>query len=141
MALSAVFAKPHRFRRVLILNGAEGSDIAETVIRACPSVEFLNICVKDDGILKTMGGAFEPRLGYHGCMGRDGVAVMAPNYREIFLDDPETQSAVLKAFAVGVEGDDPSEWADHHYSFLHSPNWKLYRIFFEKGLAGLKALD
>ena len=135
VALLAINMAPLLFRRVLILNGAETAEEALPIIEQNPHIEFLNICVSTDDVLRIMGGIFEPKLGYHGCMGRDGID---PNElpslaKQIFIDLPYHKDFYRELHGWNLEGNNPNTLGDHLYSYKNQNNWPLYQEFLKNG--------
>lgn len=135
VALQAVLARPVKFRRVLMLNGAEIERVAKPIIKANTGVQFLNIAVYEDDVLNYMGDRFAPGEGKKRCIGNGmpaGVRRLS-NFDEIVLDDEDDYEFFLDRYGWNLAGDGPSA-GDHSYSFLHDGNYELFRRFFRGDL-------
>lgn len=124
VALQAVSAAPRTFRKVILLNGAETCEAAREAMKKAPSVDFLNIAVKTDDTVKTLGGTFAPKLGYEGCIG-NGTGSFPDNCTEIILDDIASKAEYVSR-GWDIRGNGPG-WADHDFSYKHPPNWNIYK--------------
>jgi pimeloyl-ACP methyl ester carboxylesterase len=131
VVLLAMKQYPNLFSKVLFLNGAESSDVAEPIIGLNDKTKILNICVKTDDVLSVMGAVFEPRFGYHPCMGQHGLKECGKNVKQLFLDDPQTQKNIFEANGWTIAGDNPKSIGDHFYSYTFEGNWPLYQRFFD----------
>ena len=132
VVLLAVQRQPECFRRVLLLNGAEIWRKAIPIIETSPSVDFLNIAVREDDVLARMGALAAPGDGPKHCIGNGCPAGMRrlPNFREVVLDDDYDQRYFADRYGFDdLEGDGPS-YGDHSFSFVHEGNHALYRAFF-----------
>jgi hypothetical protein len=94
-----------------------------------PDVEFLNIVVRTDGVLRWLGSLFSPRIGWHATIGQRGLGQDAPpNWLEIVLDDSDWQDWGLARGWV-LRGNNPRKLSDHWFSYEWRGNWPLYRAF------------
>ncbi len=57
-----------------------------------PDIEFLNVCVQADTVLRRFGAWFSPILGKRPTLGQKGLGTDAPpNWRELLLDSEAAQ--------------------------------------------------
>jgi hypothetical protein len=135
VALLAIQSDPDRFEgsSVLMLNGAEMVDVGMPIINDVHTC-FLNIAVREDGVLEYMGENFAPGDHVGGCIGNGcpAGARRLVNFDEIILDDDFDKQFFLARCGWDLEGDGPSQ-GDHSYSFLREANWPLFRKFFTDG--------
>lgn len=127
VALLAVAENPHWFRRVMLLNGAETSSEAIRLMAMAPEVEFINVAVEDDDILRKMGAVMSPKVGYDPCIG-NGMDVVPENCLQVVLDDPDDP---IHTRFHDLEGDNPDSWGDHFWSFMCQKNWPLLTWWFQ----------
>ena len=129
VALQAVSIAPHRFRRVLIMNGAETVEEAAPVFEMASHVDFLSVGAYSDDVVRLAGGIFAPKIGYDPCLA-NGFENTFDNVQQVILDDPDEQQFYWAKYGWRIEGDNPDNYGDHSYSFLHKGNWPLLREFF-----------
>ncbi len=134
VVLSALEHGCHNVRRVILLDGAEHCRDAFKVARARPEVEFLNIVVRTDGVLRWLGSLLSPRIGWHTTIGQRGLGRDAPaNWLEIVLDDRDWQDwGRTKGWVL--RGNNRWSLGDHWYSYEWRGNWPLYRQFLKGSL-------
>lgn len=125
VVLLAAARSPTMFGRVVMLNGAETVQAALPLLRAAVGVEFLNVAVREDDVLRRMGARFEPRFGRHGCIG-NGIGTPPDNVTQVILDDPLDP---MRLPFPDLRGDNPDSYGDHDYSWKHEGNYELYRTF------------
>ena len=113
-------------RRVLFLNGAASCSQALVVARKMPEVEFINVIVRSDKVLKVFGRHFSGQGLGGKVIGYDGLGELAPpNWTEFQLDSLEVH---LWATANGwdLRGNNPKQIADHWYTTTYEPNWRFW---------------
>lgn len=132
--LLAAKKRPDLFRRIILLNGAQAKEEAVQIIKASSGIEFLNIAVKTDDVLKRLGARFAPGFGRDEMIGRHRIS--SHNCTTIILDNKKDKSYWLNR-GIHIKGDNPKKWSDHSYSFLWAENWKIYRLFLNNGLGAL----
>lgn len=113
--------------RVLLLNAAEHVPAARDAAEYHFGVEFFNVVVRTDDILRGLGGLMSPRIGYESCVGQVGMGDPPPNWHDLVLDDPDLQFGWGLEHGYDLRGDDPDGVGDHWYSYEWAPNWELYR--------------
>ncbi len=128
VALLLLTLRPHKFDRVLLMNGAETVYIANRIIRNYPDIRFKNVAVRTDDVVAGLGAWFEPRPGRHPCIG-NGIGGRLPldNLNEVILDDPVQKDYYHRNYGWRIDGDNPDSRGDHSYSFLNKNNWPLLR--------------
>ena len=127
-------------RNLVIMNGAEMAETGERVARANPHVNFTNLVVRSDKVLRYAGAVFAPEGGlYKVCLGQEGLGKDAPsNWRDIDLDDPNTQ-AWARERGWNLKGDNPASRGDHWFTYRHPGNQGLIRVALAGKLRGAEA--
>ncbi len=115
-------------RNLLIMNGAELVKTGEPIARANPQVNFTNLVVQSDKVLKYAGAKFAPEGGFGAvCLGQVGLGKDAPsNWRDVDLDDPVDQ-AWGRERGWNLKGDNPMSRGDHWYTYRHKGNRGMIR--------------
>ncbi len=113
-------------KRVLLLNGAEASLNASLCAAVNPSIDFYNIQVHTDAVLKFLGSLFTPDVFYQPVIGHYGLPDVLGNWHDIVLDDKRTHEWG-KQFGWDLKGNNPRKISDHWYSFMHHGNHGLLK--------------
>lgn len=129
VVLAALRANPDLpVRRVVLLNGAELSRTAFETAKLRRDVQFINMVVETDAVLRLFGGLFAPGDLYAPCVGQAGLGEAAPNnWRDLHLDDPQFRKWAAGNGMPDVRGDNPHRVLDHWYTHKHPGNWPLIR--------------
>ncbi len=124
-------------RNLVIMNGAEMALTGERVARANPHVNFTNLVVRSDKVLRYAGAVFAPEGGFYKvCLGQNGLGKDAPpNWRDIDLDDPTTQ-AWGREQGWNLKGDNPNSRGDHWWTYRNEGNHGLIRAALSAKLRG-----
>ena len=119
-------------RNLVIMNGAEMAETGERVARVNRQVNFINLVVKSDKVLRYAGAVFAPEgRFYKPCLGQRGLGKDAPsNWRDVDLDDPADQ-AWGRDRGWNLKGDNPESRGDHWYTYRHEGNWGMIRAVLE----------
>lgn len=129
-ALSMI--EPGKIERILILDGAELQKAAIAALAIPNPPEILNVCVRHDRVLKDLGSWASLEIG--SCIGYAGIGDRPPpRWRDLFLDDPDTQRRALEAYEWGFDAVNELDPLGHWESYEIIGNWPLYRHFM-KGL-------
>lgn len=117
--------------RVLLLNGAARSEFAAQRAKKNPHTKFLNICVREDDILRVPGRWIDGKLFHKtNVIGRNGLnGTVLGNWCDIYLDDEDWQEWGAH-HGWKFQGDSPKSWGDHKTSYENRDHWPLYRAFF-----------
>ena len=92
------------------MNGAEHQPAAKHTARNAQHVEFFNLVVKSDDVLRRAGSWFSPAFGKYPCIGQAGIGKGAPkNWTDIWLDDPVVKRWGQVA-SWDLAGDKPRIW-------------------------------
>jgi pimeloyl-ACP methyl ester carboxylesterase len=121
-----VYGRQNPVSRVILLNGAESSLNAAMCVAVNPEIDFYNIQVHTDWVLKVLGSLFTPGVFYQPVVGHHGLPDLLPNWHDIILDDPATHEWG-KQFGWDLKGDNPRKISDHWYSFTHEGNHGLLK--------------
>lgn len=122
--------------RICFINAAETREAAFSVISRLPSnYTVLNVCVRSDSVLDKAAGWGTPGFGKKKIFGQDGltkeqISSLKCNYKQVFLDREFSKLHLKAILQTDVEGDNPKDSGDHHYSYKNLDNWPLYRKFF-----------
>lgn len=132
VVLQAIKERPEKFRKVLLMGGAELHRVALPIIESTPDVQYLSLAIWDDDILQKLGTTFAPGRGPKYCIGNKCPAGVRrlPNFDEVRLDDGYDQEFFRRRYGMDLNGDGPG-WGDHAEYYEHEGNHPLCRGFFD----------
>lgn len=115
----------------LFLNGAEYSGTAQIIAENAPSVQFHNMYVHEDDVLRSMGRFAPPIFKKNIFIGQAGLGVRLHNWKDYQLDSEKLHQWGDEN-GYDLRGDNPDSIGDHWYSHRWLPNWDLYRDILTK---------
>jgi len=112
-------------KTVLVLNGAESSDMMLEAVKACPETQFYFVGSKNDRVLRYLGALFTPGAFYEHVVGLHGLPLRCSNATEIWLDKDRWQ-AWAETMGFQLDGSGFIGTNGHFHSIADSDNWPLY---------------
>ncbi len=114
-------------RNVVFMNGAALSDDALLVAGNYPSVQFHNLIVRSDDLLRTFGQIFSPGGVRSGTIGQAGLSYSPSNWYDIDINSELTRMNLANQGFPGVTGDNPDGDTDHWWTYKNPANWPYLR--------------